>query len=34
MRQARDRPAGEFRIVLEIEVRRAACLACGTMKRE
>jgi len=34
MRHARDLPAAEFRIVLEFEVRRVACPACGTVKRE
>jgi transposase len=34
VRHARDLPAAEFRIVLEFEVRRVACPACGTVKRE
>jgi transposase len=34
MRHSRDLPAAEFRIVLEFEVRRVACPACGTVKRE
>lgn len=34
MRHARDLPAGEFRIVLEFEVRRIACPVCGSVKRE
>ena len=34
MRHARDLPAAAFRVVLEFEVRRVACPACGTVKRE
>jgi len=34
MRMVRDLPAAGFRIFLELEVRRIACQACGSVKRE
>jgi transposase len=34
MRIVRDLPAAGFRIFLEFEVRRIACQACGSVKRE
>jgi len=34
VRTVRDLPAAGFRIFLEFEVRRIACQACGSVKRE
>ena len=34
VRRVRDLPSADFRIVLELEVRRVACRRCGTVKRE
>jgi len=34
VRRVRDLPSAGFRIVLELAVRRVACRACGTVKRE
>ena len=34
MRRARDLPCGDTRVYVEFEVRRVACRACGTVKRE
>ena len=34
LRRVRDLPSAGFRIVLELEVRRIACRACGGVKRE
>jgi transposase len=33
-RQIRDLPSAEYRIMLDVEVRRVACPACGAVKRE
>jgi hypothetical protein len=33
-RRVRDLPSAGFRIVLELDVRRVTCRACGTVKRE
>ena len=33
-RQIHDLPSAEYRIILDVEVRRAACPACGAVKRE
>ena len=34
LRQVRDLPCGDFRIYLELEVRRLRCQDCGAVKRE
>jgi transposase len=33
-RRVRDLPSAEYRIMLDIEVRRVACPTCGAVKRE
>ena len=33
-RQVRDLPSAEYRIMLDVEVRRVACPACDAVKRE
>ena len=34
VRLVRDKPCGDMRIYLEVEIRRVYCRACGTVKRE
>jgi len=33
-RRVRDLPSGQFRVYLDVEVRRVYCRQCATVKRE